>query len=78
MVAAIGTVLKDLSHDIPAAIVVMLHIAPNSEFDLAKWFQQFGHIEIVNVRPRERLREGVVFGAAARSLTDGPGWRTEP
>ena len=59
--AAIGTVLKDLSHDIPAAIVVMLHIAPNSEFDLAKWFQQFGHIEIVNVRPRERLREGVVF-----------------
>jgi chemotaxis response regulator CheB len=30
--AAIETVLKDLSHDIPAAIVVMLHVAPDSDF----------------------------------------------
>ena len=28
--AAIGTVLKDLSHNIPAAIVVTLHVSPDS------------------------------------------------
>ena len=61
--AAIGTVLKDLSHDIPAAIVVMLHVAPDSDFDLTKWFRQFGHIEIRETRQGERLHEGVVFVA---------------
>jgi two-component system, chemotaxis family, protein-glutamate methylesterase/glutaminase len=61
--AAIGTVLKDLSHDIPAAIVVMLHVAADSDFDLSKWFQQFGHIEIRETRQPERLCEGVVFVA---------------
>ena len=61
--AAIGTVLKDLSHDIPAAIVVMLHVAPDSDFDLSKWFRQFGHIEIRATKEGERLREGVVFVA---------------
>jgi two-component system, chemotaxis family, protein-glutamate methylesterase/glutaminase len=61
--AAIGTVLKDLSHDIPAAIVVMLHVAPDSDFDLSKWFTQFGHIEIRETRHGERLREGMVFVA---------------
>jgi two-component system, chemotaxis family, protein-glutamate methylesterase/glutaminase len=68
--AAIGTVLKDLSHDIPAAIVVMLHVAPDSAFGLATWFQQFGHIEIIKTGPSERLREGVVFVApSGQSLT---------
>jgi two-component system, chemotaxis family, protein-glutamate methylesterase/glutaminase len=61
--AAIGTVLKDLSPDIPAAIVVMLHVAPDSQFDLAAWFRQFGHIEIRETRDGERLCEGVVFVA---------------
>jgi two-component system, chemotaxis family, protein-glutamate methylesterase/glutaminase len=61
--AAIGTVLKDLSHDIPAAIVVMLHVASESDFDLSKWFTQFGHIEIRETRQGERLREGMVFVA---------------
>jgi len=72
--AAIGTVLKDLSHDIPAAIVVMLHVAPDSDFDLSKWFRQFGHIEIRETRHGERLREGVVFVAPPRhsvTLHDG-------
>ena len=59
--AAIGTVLKDLSHNIPAAIVVTLHVSPDSEFDLSKWLRQFGHIEILETRQTERLREGMVF-----------------
>lgn len=63
--AVIGTVVKDLSHDIPAAIVVMLHVAPDSDFDLSKWFRQFGHIEISETREGARLREGVVFVAPA-------------
>ena len=61
--AAIGTVLKDLSHDIPAAIVVMRHVAPDSEFDSSKWFRQFGHIEIRKAGQGERLREGMVYVA---------------
>lgn len=61
--AAISRVLKDLSHDIPAAIIVMLHVAPDSTFDLSKWFQQFGHITIVEASQYERLREGTVFVA---------------
>ena len=61
--AAIRTVLKELSRDIPAAIVVMLHVAPDSHFDLSKWFTQFGHIEIREARQGERLDEGVVFVA---------------
>lgn len=61
--AAIGTVLKDLSHDIPAAIVVVLHVAPESGFDLSKWLRQFGHIEILETRQSERLREGRVYVA---------------
>lgn len=61
--AAIGTVLKDLSHDIPAAIVVALHVAPESDFDLSKWFRQFGHIDILETRQTEPLREGRVFVA---------------
>jgi two-component system chemotaxis response regulator CheB len=68
--AAIGTVLKDVSHDIPAAIVVMLHVSPESEFDLSKWLRQFGHIEIIETSQKERLREGVVFVAPpSQSLT---------
>jgi two-component system, chemotaxis family, protein-glutamate methylesterase/glutaminase len=72
--AVIGTVLKDLSHDIPAAIVVMLHVAPDSDFDLPKWFKQFGHIEIRETRQGERLREGMVFVAPpghSLSIHDG-------
>ena len=72
--AAIGTVLKDLSHDIPAAIVVTLHVAPDSDFDLSKWFRQFGHIEIRETRHGVRLREGMVFVAPrghAISVHDG-------
>ena len=64
--AAIGTVLKDLSHDIPAPIVVMLHVDPDSDFDLSKWFRQFGHIEIRETRQGERLYEGAVFVAPPR------------
>lgn len=59
--AAIGTVLKDFSHNIPAAIVVMLHVAPDSDFDLSKWFRQFGHITIRKASQGERLREGMVY-----------------
>ena len=49
-------VLKDLSHDIPAAIVVMRHVAPDSDFDLSKWFRQFGHIEIRETTQGESQR----------------------
>jgi len=61
--AAIGRVLKDLSPDIPATIVVMLHVAPDSAFDLSKWFRQFGHIAIRKVSQGERMREGMVYVA---------------
>jgi two-component system, chemotaxis family, protein-glutamate methylesterase/glutaminase len=61
--APIGTVLKELSHDIPAAIVVILHVAPDSDFDLSKWFRQFGHIQIRETKEGENLCEGVVFVA---------------
>ena len=61
--AAIGTVLKDLSQNIPAAIVVSLHVAPDSSFDLSKWFRQFGHIDILETAQTELLREGKVFVA---------------
>ena len=70
--AVIGTVLKDLSHDIPA--VVMPHVAPDSDFDRSKWFRQFGHIEIRETRHGERLREGMVFVAPpGHSVTDHDG-----
>jgi two-component system chemotaxis response regulator CheB len=68
--AAISTVLKELSRDIPAAIVVMLHASPDSEFDLSKWLRRFGHIQIVETSRKESLCEGVVFVAPpGHSLT---------
>ena len=51
-----------MSRDIPAAIVVMLHVSHDSALDMAEWFQRFGHIHI-ETRPKERLREGIVFVA---------------
>ena len=72
--AAIGTVLRDLSHNIPAAIVVSLHVAPDSHFDLSKWFKQFGHIDILETTKTEPLREGKVFvacGGQSLIIQDG-------
>ena len=48
--------VKGLVARYPAAIIVMLHVAADSNFDLSKWFRQFGHIEIHETRQGERLR----------------------
>jgi hypothetical protein len=41
----------------------MLHVSPESNFDLPKWLQQFGHIKIVETSEKEPLREGAVVVA---------------
>jgi chemotaxis response regulator CheB len=61
--AAIVTVLKDLSQECSEGYRRDSPCWPGREFDLSKWFRQFGHIEIRETRQGERLREGVVFVA---------------
>src|SRR5262245_11813780 len=64
--SAVKEVLRELSQDIPAALIVMQHMpnTPSSdvaEFRLKYWLQQATRIPVIEISDRERLRMGVVY-----------------
>jgi len=64
--SAVKEVLRELSQDIPAALIIMQHMPSTpcfdaSQFRLKDWFQQATRIPIVRISDRERLRMGVVY-----------------
>ena len=58
---ALVEILRELPADIPAAVVVILHMAVKSDHDLAASLGRFTRIPIVTVEKSKRLREGTVF-----------------
>ena len=58
---ALEEVLKDLSIDIPASIIILIHAALGSEYDLKGFFERFTRIPIVLVRSSEPLQSKTMF-----------------
>ena len=64
--SAAKEVLKGLSQDIPAALIILQHMPSTPHSDAAKfrlkdWLQQATRIPVVQISDRERLRMGVVY-----------------
>src|SRR5262249_45041124 len=67
---ALIEILRDLPADIPAAIIVILHMPLGSSHDLAASLGRFTRIPSVTVEKSEPLRHGTVFlPPAGRSVT---------
>ena len=67
---ALRQVVRELSPDIPAAVIILLHMSPltrsqDEEFHLDNWLGVSTHIPTVKVRSGVRLRSGVIFVAPA-------------
>jgi chemotaxis response regulator CheB len=63
---ALRQVIRELSDDIPAAVIILLHMPPTSpshpdEFQLEEWLRISTHIPIVRVQSGARLRSGMIF-----------------
>src|SRR5262245_5950631 len=63
---AVKEVLRELSQDIPAALIILQHLPSTLSSDAAKfrlkdWLQQATRIPVVQISDRERLRMGVVY-----------------
>ena len=61
---ALKEVVRELSDDIPAAIVIMLHLRraqPQDPFKLGDWLEESTRIPIVVVQGGESLREGILY-----------------
>src|SRR5215510_3842711 len=64
--SALKEVLRELSQDIPAALIILQHMPRTSSSDAAKfrlkdWLQQATRIPVVQISDRERLRMGVIY-----------------
>jgi len=64
--SALKEVLRELSQDIPAALIIMQHMPspPSSDagrFRLDDWLQQATRIPVVKISDREQLRMGAVY-----------------
>lgn len=60
-ISSLSTIFETLPRDIPAAIVIILHQAKDSAFQLANTFARHTHIPVVPVRKDEPLRQGSIF-----------------
>ena len=58
---AVVDILKNLSADMPAAIVILLHAALGSPAFLKESFRRFSRLPIIEVENRELLRQGFIF-----------------
>ncbi len=54
-------ILSELSTDIPAAIVILLHMPLGSEHRLKNSLGRFTRVPIVSVESSERLQHGIIF-----------------
>src|SRR5215467_2922796 len=64
--SAVKEVLRELSQDIPAALIILQHMPSTLSSDAAKfrlndWLQQATRIPVVRISDRERLQMGVVY-----------------
>jgi two-component system, chemotaxis family, protein-glutamate methylesterase/glutaminase len=63
--SAVKEVLREVSQDIPAALIIMQHTSAPSfdakKFRLKDWLQQATRIPVVQISDGERLRMGVVY-----------------
>lgn len=59
--AAIRDVMKDLSVDIPAAVILLLHRAKSRTFDLPASLGHAGNLPVIEVTEGMALREGAIF-----------------
>jgi two-component system chemotaxis response regulator CheB len=59
--AAIREVMKDLTEDIPAAIILLLHRWSAREIDFRTSLKAIGHLPIAEIADGVQLREGAVF-----------------
>jgi len=58
---AVSEILRDLSIDIPAAIVVLIHMPPSSRDYPSVWLKRFTRIPIVAVKRSAALRHQIIF-----------------
>ena len=61
---AVWEVVRDLSCDIPAAVIIMQHLGPKEavpSFRSATWLGQYTRLQIVQINSRERLRSSVIY-----------------
>ena len=59
---ALRQVIRELSSDIPAAMIIMLHRSPTSvEFKLEDWLGVSTHMPITKISPGDQLRSGVIY-----------------
>jgi two-component system chemotaxis response regulator CheB len=63
--SALKEVLRGLSENIPAALIIMLHTPSTrsmaAQFRIKDWLQQATRIPVVEINDGERLRMGVVY-----------------
>lgn len=70
---ALEEILKRLSPDLPAAVVILIHSPGPERGVLMKWLERFTSLPIITVRKPARLRNGAIFLApAGRAI-----WLTE-
>lgn len=58
---ALAEILKDFPPDMPAAIVILLHMTFGGRPSLKESFQRFSRLPIIAVENQEPLRQGFIF-----------------
>jgi len=71
---ALIEVVRGLSADIPAAIVIMYHSPATNPFKLEDWLRRYTSLPVLHMRAKEKLRNGVIFIAPpGRAVSVEPG-----
>lgn len=72
---ALTEIVKNLSIDIPAAIIIVMHMPIDSAIHLKEWLERFTQIPIVSLESSEPLRQRTIFipppGRSALCSTEG-------
>ena len=58
---ALAGILKDFSADMPAAIVVLVHMPLRSDLSLKESLGRFSRLPIIEVKDQEKLQQGFLF-----------------
>src|SRR5262249_18144978 len=63
---ALWAVVRERSHDVPAAVIIMQHMAPRDSFELDSfrldaWLRYATHVPVVQIHSMERLRSSVIY-----------------
>ena len=54
-------ILKSFSVDMPAAIVILLHMPLEADFGLKSSLGRFSHLRMIEVKNQEALQQGCIF-----------------